>query len=91
MGDLGEVTLKDTSVFNGYYASGYVDIPLQEVAGGELVTVENKYSERMLFMMAICREFKDGMCPFQSHCSGKVVIATQTDETCVSAGMYSKE
>jgi hypothetical protein len=91
VGDLGAVSLEGTSVFNGYYGSGYVDIPLQEVAAGELVTVQNRYDESMLFIMATCRELKDGLCPFQSHCSGKVVIATQADETCVSAGMYSKE
>lgn len=60
VGDIGPVSLEGTSVFNSYYASGYVDIPLQEVAAGELVTVRNIYSESMLFMMASCRELKDG-------------------------------
>lgn len=91
VGDLGKVSLEGTSVFNSYYGSGYVDIPIQEVAGGKLVTVQNKYHKSMLFFMATCRELKDGQCPFQSSCSGKVVITPKHDETCMAVGMYSKE
>ncbi len=91
VGDLGGTSLEGTSVFNCYYDSGFVNIPLAELATGSLVTVQNRHNESMLFIMATCRELKDGTCPFQSHCSGKVIIAPQTDETCVAAGMYSKE
>lgn len=89
--DLGNTTLEGTSVFNCYYGADYVDVPLAQVAAQTIASTKNKFGENMTFILATCREIKDGTCPFQSMCSGKVVITPQSDETCIAAGAYSRE
>jgi len=89
--DLGNTTLEGTSVFNCYYGADYVDVPLTQLATQTIAGAQNKFSEDMTFILATCREIKDGKCSFQSMCSGKVVITPQPDETCIAAGAYSRE
>lgn len=89
--DLGHTTIEGTSVFNCYYGADYVDVPFEQVVAETIASTKNKFGEDMTFILATCREFVDGTCPFQPMCSGKVVITPQPDETCVAAGAYSKE